>query len=81
MAAALAAARDARAPLSASEAARLRAICPAATPADRKQDLDAWAAQRLLHDRTAYSAALLGPPAPVQGQAAPAVPTAAAGRP
>ncbi len=57
MAAALARHRAARTPLSPTEILAIRTACPAAEGGP----LDLLAAQRLIHDPTAYAAALLGP--------------------
>ncbi len=58
MAQALARHRAARPPLTESEIEELRSACPAAIGGA----LDLPAARRLIHDRVAYEAALLGPP-------------------
>ncbi len=57
MAAPLARARDARAPVSLAETLDIRNACPAA----EGRDLDLAAAQRLIAEPAAYAAALLGP--------------------
>ncbi len=59
MARALARARTARPPIPPAETLEIRNACPAA----EGRDLDLLAANRLIHDPNAYSAALLGPPA------------------
>jgi carboxyl-terminal processing protease len=58
MARALARHRAARPPISPTDLLALRDACPAA----EGRDLDLFAAGRLVHDPTAYAAALLGPP-------------------
>jgi carboxyl-terminal processing protease len=50
----------ARAPIAPTEMLEIRNVCPAA----EGRDLDLFAADRLVHDRAAYEAALLGPPPP-----------------
>lgn len=72
MAAALARHRAARAPLTPTEILAIRTACPAAEGGA----LDLLAAQRLIHDPTAYAAALLGP-APTSVAAALSTGTAA----
>jgi carboxyl-terminal processing protease len=60
MARALARHHSARPPIPPAEMLEIRNACPAA----EGRDLDLFAADRLVHDRAAYEAALLGPPPP-----------------